>query len=371
MSTAAAAAVIGAALLGAAPANAQGFSIGIAPGGVGFSYDSGGYCDDYGCPDDFWDYPLYYCPVYFRGQWYDGPVYYRQDGDEYWYWIHGNWRRDQWNGLRPQWACFDRYGPPLGLDFYVTHGFRVRDDWRRQWEHGHDRNHGLWNGQTHRYDWQGHGGNDWSNQWLGQHGTDHGNWNGSVRGWKGGGDNGGNNQGGSQNNQIKLLGTPGKPPGWSGGYNGSHDHGTVHLYNNGFVGGNGGNPGNGNQGSGNTGGNPGNGNSGGTGHSGTPGWHLNGGSTGGNNASGSTGGNTGGSTGGSTSGNSGGNKGGSTGGGTGGSTGGNSGGSTGGSTGGNNWTGGNSGGSSGGNGQWSNGNNNNNNDDSGHHHTPN
>ena len=258
MSTAAAAAVIGAALLGAAPANAQGFSIGIAPGGVGFSYDSGGYCDDYGCPDDFWDYPLYYCPVYFRGQWYDGPVYYRQDGDEYWYWIHGNWRRDQWNGARPQWACFDRYGPPLGLDFYESHGFRIRSEWMNQWSHDRNHNHGLWNGQTHSYDWKGSGGTNWSNQWLGQHGNDHGNWNGNVRGW-----NGGNNQGGSQNNQIKLLGTPGKPPGWSGGYNGSHDHGTVHLYNNGFIGGNGGNPGNGNQGSGNSGGSTGNGGQGG------------------------------------------------------------------------------------------------------------
>ena len=56
MATVAATAIIGAALLGAAPANAQGYS---GPGGIEFSYGSGGYCDAFGCPDDFWDYPVY------------------------------------------------------------------------------------------------------------------------------------------------------------------------------------------------------------------------------------------------------------------------------------------------------------------------
>lgn len=122
-STVAAAAIVGAALLGAVPASAQSFSFGMAPGGIGFSYDSGGYCDQSGCPDDFWDYPVSYCPVFFRGQWYDAPLYYREDRGEYWYWIQDNWRRDQWDGPRPPWACVDRFGPPLGLDFYESHGF--------------------------------------------------------------------------------------------------------------------------------------------------------------------------------------------------------------------------------------------------------
>ena len=42
--------------------------------GVNFSYDSGGYCDAYGCPDDYWDMPVYYGPVFFGGSWYDGPA---------------------------------------------------------------------------------------------------------------------------------------------------------------------------------------------------------------------------------------------------------------------------------------------------------
>ena len=40
-------------------------SIGV-PGAIGFDYDSGGYCDDWGCPDEYWDMPVYYGPVYFR-----------------------------------------------------------------------------------------------------------------------------------------------------------------------------------------------------------------------------------------------------------------------------------------------------------------
>jgi len=123
--TVAATAIVGAALFATAPADAQGFSAGFGPGGIGFSYNSGGYCDEWGCPDEFWDYPVYYCPVYFRGNWYDGPLYFRNDGGDYWYWIQGNWRRDQWRGPRPDWACLDRYGPPLGFEYYENHGFRM------------------------------------------------------------------------------------------------------------------------------------------------------------------------------------------------------------------------------------------------------
>ena len=233
-STVAAAAIVGAALLGAAPANAQSFSIGIAPGGIGFSYDSGGYCDDYGCPDDFWDYPLYYCPVYFRGQWYDGPVYYRQDGDEYWYWIHGNWRRDQWDGPRPPWACFDRYGPPLGLDFYENHGFRMRSEWHEPMVATTAiATTVCGTARTHSYDWQGNGGNNWSNQWLGQHGNDHGSWNGDM-------------QRRDKAATTRAVRKTTKSNCWEPRANrrdgaaattASHDNGTVHLYNNGFIGG--------------------------------------------------------------------------------------------------------------------------------------
>ena len=275
--TVAAAAIIGAALLGAVPASAQSFSFGMAPGGIGFSYDSGGYCDQSGCPDDFWDYPVSYCPVFFRGQWYDAPLYYREDRGEYVYWIHDNWRRDQWEGPRPPWACMDRFGPPLGLDFYESHGFRIRSEWRDRWSHDRNHNHGLWNGQSHGYDWQGHGGTDWSSQWLQQHGNDRG------------GNGHGNDHGGQHNNLFNLMGNPGQTGGSNGGDHSGHDHGTVHLLNGGSAGGSNGGNGGGNNGGSTTGGN--------VIH--TLSTH---GQTGGSSTGGQTGGSSGGSTGGNGSG---------------------------------------------------------------------
>ena len=156
----AAATIGGAAMIASAPARADNFSLSINVGAVGFSYQSGGYCDDWGCPDAYWNYPIYYCPVYFRGHWYSGPVYYRYSRGIYWYWIHGDWRRDAWNDRRPGWACVDRYGPPLDLDFYIFNGFYVRDSWRRSW-------------RNHRNDWWRHR-HDWDDSREGRHHGD--NW---------------------------------------------------------------------------------------------------------------------------------------------------------------------------------------------------
>lgn len=141
--TVAAAAIAGAAMLLGAPAQAQGFSIGVGPGGgINFSVSTGGYCDEYGCPDAFWDYPVYYCPVYFRGDWYRGPVYFRnQDGDVR-FWVRGGWHHDQWDGPRPDWACTDRFGPALGFEYYDNHGFRMSDEWRHRWHHDHPGGYG-------------------------------------------------------------------------------------------------------------------------------------------------------------------------------------------------------------------------------------
>jgi hypothetical protein len=161
--TVAAATIAGAAMLSAAPAQADGFSIGIGSGGIGFSYDSGGYCDSYGCPDSFWDYPVYYCPVYFRGDWYRGPVYYRRYDGRVQFWILGNWRYDQWRGPRPEWACIDHFGPPLGFDYYENHGFRMRDSWRNEWRRDYNRDHGAWRGNTHDYgNWNDRGSSNWN-----------------------------------------------------------------------------------------------------------------------------------------------------------------------------------------------------------------
>jgi hypothetical protein len=115
----------GSALFASAPADASGFSFSVGVPGVGFSYSSGGYCDRWGCPSDYWGYPVYYGPVYFDGSWYQGPVYYRRTGGVYWYWVHGGWHRDEWRGPRPRWYRADRYryGPALGYDYYRGHGF--------------------------------------------------------------------------------------------------------------------------------------------------------------------------------------------------------------------------------------------------------
>jgi len=126
-------ALLGGATAVASPVSAANFSIGINFPGVGFSYSSGGYCDSWGCPGDFWNYPIYYCPVFYDGRWYRGPVYYRYWRGRYMYWVHGGWRYDYWRGPRPSGACIDRYGPPLDLDFYIWNGFRIRDEWRYNW----------------------------------------------------------------------------------------------------------------------------------------------------------------------------------------------------------------------------------------------
>lgn len=155
------AAVVGGSALAASPASAVSVSIGVNFPGVGFSYNSGGYCDSWGCPDYFWNYPIYYCPVYYQGRWYRGPVYYRSYRGGNLFWIHGGWRRDYWRDRRPYGACVDRFGPPLDLDFYIWNGFRVRDSWRFAW----DRERSDW--WRHRQDWdRRYGGDTRWRSWL-------------------------------------------------------------------------------------------------------------------------------------------------------------------------------------------------------------
>src|SRR5277367_2356625 len=94
----------GGAALMSAPAQAQEFGLGIGPdGGISFDYDSGGYCDQFGCPDDFWDMPVYYGPVFYAGYWYDGPLYFRDWYGHRQFWIHGGWHSDEWRGPHPGW----------------------------------------------------------------------------------------------------------------------------------------------------------------------------------------------------------------------------------------------------------------------------
>jgi hypothetical protein len=79
---------------------------------VGANYGYSPYCDYYsppwGYPQDYCNYGLWYDPIYYSGSWYSGPIYYRRFAGYNWYWLHGEWRRDQWNGPRPRIDWNDR-----------------------------------------------------------------------------------------------------------------------------------------------------------------------------------------------------------------------------------------------------------------------
>jgi hypothetical protein len=202
------AAAISGALLGTEPAMAASYGVSFSTPGISFSYNSGGYCDAWGCPDSYWDYPIYYCPVYYGGQWYRGPVYYRMIFGRPYYWLHGDWRRDAWIGPRPVWACVDRFGPPLDLDFYIWNGFSVRDDWRYAWRNHRD---DWW---RHRRDWDRdhHNDRNW-HSWLptAQRNYD---WN-RERDWNKDRDwtkPGWNRRDWDRKNRIAPPGRPGSPP---------------------------------------------------------------------------------------------------------------------------------------------------------------
>ena len=82
---------------------------------------SGGYCDNRGCPNNFWRYRIYYGPIYYNHRWFRGPVYVKDDYGRNWFWVDGGWHRDQWPGSRPSWARNARIGPALPRDFYLAH----------------------------------------------------------------------------------------------------------------------------------------------------------------------------------------------------------------------------------------------------------
>ncbi len=81
------------------------------------------YCDQYGCPDDFYDMPIWYGPVFYDDVWFGGPVYYRNWHGRRQYWIHGGWRYDAWQGPRPSWWSAGHYhtGPVQGRNFHESH----------------------------------------------------------------------------------------------------------------------------------------------------------------------------------------------------------------------------------------------------------
>ena len=132
-----------------------GINLGIGDGGIGIDIGSGGYCDHWGCPGDYWDNPVFYGPVYFHGEWYEGPVYYRYEDGDYWYWVHGGWHRDEWSGDRPEWARETHRGPALGREYYKSDEFRhwhehhARGDWDHDGDHEGDHHDGDHEGDHH------------------------------------------------------------------------------------------------------------------------------------------------------------------------------------------------------------------------------
>lgn len=135
------------------------YGYGQPPGGISYNYASGGYCDTWGCPDDYYDLPVYYGSVYFGGDWFNGPLYYRDWGGARQYWVRGGWHYDDWRGARPNWYTPGRYGPALGRDFYRSDRFRNapafthrdrggfnRGDFGRPNFNGNDGNRNTFNG---------------------------------------------------------------------------------------------------------------------------------------------------------------------------------------------------------------------------------
>ena len=82
------------------------------------------YCDQYGCPDDFYDMPIWYGPVFYDEVWFSGPVYTRDWRGRRQYWIRGGWHYDAWHGPHPSWWNAGHYhvGPALGRNLQVNHG---------------------------------------------------------------------------------------------------------------------------------------------------------------------------------------------------------------------------------------------------------
>ena len=121
------------------PRNDQGYNQGYAPdqgygpdNGYGQNYgpDNGygqnygpydGYdqeavnCDPYyGCPDDYYDLPVYYGDVYYDGGWSTGPFFYRDYGGSRQFWVHGGWHGGNSRG--------GHFGPALGRAYYANRG---------------------------------------------------------------------------------------------------------------------------------------------------------------------------------------------------------------------------------------------------------
>lgn len=173
----------GAALSIATPAAARNY-VGISFGFGLPGYASFGPCDYYdyydapppwGLPPDYCDYNVYFQPVFWDGEWYRGPIYYRWERGRRVFWLNGRWRGAEWQH-RPYNIQWNERGRE---HFRAYHG-------RRSYGHGgyyhHEREHYVHPGymrsgfQHHegywgRYNQMGRGG---SNAHHGNHEHGHG-----------------------------------------------------------------------------------------------------------------------------------------------------------------------------------------------------
>lgn len=224
-----------------------------------YGTDAYGYCDEYGCPDDYWDMPIYYGPVFYNDAWFYGPLYYRDWGGRRQFWIHGGWRYDGWAGPRPSWYREGRYGPALGLNWYRTnrvyrqgwHGggnyrtyrapaygapnrfgtppnrFQTNNGWYSGGSAPGYRGRGAWQGNDNRQNWRQPRDQfrDQSRDQSGNSGFQPRNWNGG-RGWSQNQPSSSSFQ--SQGGGGRNWGGGGRSGGGGGGGGGGQGGGRVH-----------------------------------------------------------------------------------------------------------------------------------------------
>jgi hypothetical protein len=228
----------GATALSATPASAQVSS------GISFGYGDDGYttfsdpCDYYdyynepppwGLPPDYCDYPVYFEPVYYGGNWYRGPIYYRWYGGDRLFWLNGGWRRDGWRGGRPNIRWQDRGGWGHRGNWSGGGSDRNRGGYDRN-RGGYERDRSYDSGGGH---WSG-GGNNWRDgghsNWSGGSSGGHG-WSGGG-GWSGGygGGGGGYSGGGGHGGSGYGGGGHGGYGGHGGGGHGGHGDGSGHHH---------------------------------------------------------------------------------------------------------------------------------------------
>lgn len=68
--------------------------------GANYDPDCDYYTPPWGYPADYCHYRVWNQPVFYSGVWFNGPIYYRSVRGTNWFWLNGDWRRDQWRGRR-------------------------------------------------------------------------------------------------------------------------------------------------------------------------------------------------------------------------------------------------------------------------------